>query len=78
MAIPGYPEHSVEFKYATEHRCGVKVSGPRLSHRITGNDPLKDYKLAVKCEATPMGNEDSKFTAELVNVLSDEITRQLL
>ena len=78
MAIPGYPEHSVEFKYATEHRCGVKVSGPRLSHRITGNDPLKDNKPAVKCESTPMGDEDAKFTAELINVLSDEITRQLL
>ena len=47
IPIPGYPEHSVEVKYATEHRCSVKVSGPRLSNVITGNDPLKDNRLIV-------------------------------
>ena len=42
MALPDYPEHSVECMYATEHRCAIKLSGPRLSSLITGNDPLKD------------------------------------
>ena len=50
--IPGYPDHSVELMYATEHRCSVKVSGPNLSNKISGNDPLKDNKLAVECTAT--------------------------
>lgn len=29
-------------KYATEHRCGVAVSGPGLCDDVTGTDPLKD------------------------------------
>ena len=29
-------------RYATEHRCGVAVSGPGLSDAISGTDPLKD------------------------------------
>ena len=44
IPIPDYPDHSIEVKYATEHRCSVKVSGPRLSNVITGNDPLKDNR----------------------------------
>ena len=78
IPIPGYPEHSVEVMYATEHRCGVKVSGPRLSNKITGNDPLKDNRLALKCEANDAGDADAEMTARLINVLSDEIQRVLL
>jgi 2,3-bisphosphoglycerate-independent phosphoglycerate mutase len=37
--------------YATEHRCGIKVSGPNLSSDISGTDPLKDGLPIVKCEA---------------------------
>lgn len=40
--LPSFPEHSVAVKYATEHRCGVRVRGPRLTDMITGTDPLKD------------------------------------
>ena len=47
IPITGFPDHSVEVMYATEHRCGVKVSGPNLTHRITGNDPLKDNRMVV-------------------------------
>ena len=31
--------------HATEHRCGIKISGGKegtLTSKITGNDPLKD------------------------------------
>ncbi len=42
VRLPGFPQHSVAVKYATEHRCGVAVSGPGLSDAITGTDPLKD------------------------------------
>lgn len=35
---------SVDIKYATEHRCVVKIrkAGVELSDRITGTDPLYD------------------------------------
>ena len=52
ITIPGYPDHEVEVKYATEHRCSVKVRGPRLSNVITGNDPLKDGRKIVLCQST--------------------------
>lgn len=42
LALPGFPEHAVSVRYATEHRCGVAVRGPRLSDAISGTDPLKD------------------------------------
>lgn len=35
---------SVNIKYATEHRCGIKIGkvGSVLSDKITGTDPLYD------------------------------------
>ena len=35
---------SINIKYATEHRCGIKVGkvGVSLSDKITGTDPLYD------------------------------------
>lgn len=78
LKIPGYPDHVVECMYATEHRCGIKVSGPRLSSLITGNDPLKDNLPLVKCESTEPDNQDSVFTAELINKLSWRLTEVLL
>ena len=62
LKVPGYPDHVVECMYATEHRCGIKVSGPRLSTLITGNDPLKDNLPILKCEAAE-SDENSVFTA---------------
>ena len=67
----------MEAKYATEHRCGFRVRGPRLSNLITGNDPLKDNLKIVKCEAIDPQNADAIYTAELINVISDEITNVL-
>jgi 2,3-bisphosphoglycerate-independent phosphoglycerate mutase len=40
--MPQFPEHRVEVKYATEHRCGVVIHGRGLSDAVTGTDPLKD------------------------------------
>ena len=31
IIIPGYESYEVSCEYATEHRCGIKVSGPGLS-----------------------------------------------
>lgn len=51
IKVPGYPEHTIYCKWATEHRCGVKISGPGLSSQITGTDPLKDDLPLVHCKA---------------------------
>lgn len=42
LPLPDYPNHRIEVKYATEHRCGVVIKGPGLSDAITDTDPLKD------------------------------------
>jgi 2,3-bisphosphoglycerate-independent phosphoglycerate mutase len=44
MKIPGLEDYQVQCEYATEHRCGLKVTGKGLSSQITGTDPLKDNK----------------------------------
>ena len=31
MEVPGYPKHHITVVHATEHRCGVKLSGPNLT-----------------------------------------------
>ena len=42
VKLPSFPHLIVKAKYATEHRCGVVVSGPGLSDDVSGTDPLKD------------------------------------
>jgi 2,3-bisphosphoglycerate-independent phosphoglycerate mutase len=73
MKIPGYEEYIVKCEYATEHRCGLKVTGKGLSSLITGTDPIKDNKILRKCEPIDDLDESAKFTSKLVNALSDEI-----
>ncbi|KAF0981883.1 hypothetical protein FDP41_011744 [Naegleria fowleri] len=72
----------VSVKYATEHRCGVKVSGKNLSGDITGTDPLVDNLALVKCEPVKglKGKEleNAKRTSDLVNDLSYFIYEQLV
>ena len=36
LVIPGYEDYKVSCEHATEHRCGIKISGPGLSYHITG------------------------------------------
>ena len=71
----------VSVRYATEHRCGVKVKGLNLSGDITGTDPLVDDLELVKCEPVKglKGKEleDAKRTSDLVNDLSHFIYEQL-
>lgn len=65
------------YRYATEHRCGVVVKGPKLSGNISGTDPLKDNRLLL--EAKPLDDtEEAKNTASVVNELSKEISRILV
>lgn len=57
-------------RYATEHRCGVVVSGPGLSGNISGSDPLKDHRLLLKVK--PLDDtKEAAHTANVVNELSD-------
>ncbi|KXZ52807.1 hypothetical protein GPECTOR_8g193 [Gonium pectorale] len=72
LALPGYPDHTVVVRYATEHRCGVAVRGPGLSDAVGDTDPLKD-KLPLKRSEPLDDSEEARFTAGLVNVLSDAI-----
>lgn len=50
VRLSSFPQHTVSVKYATEHRCGVAVSGPGLSDAITGTDPLKDNLPLQVCQ----------------------------
>ena len=50
MSLPSFPDLVVKAKYATEHRCGIVISGPGLSDEVSGTDPLKDnLPLQVRC-----------------------------
>ncbi|XP_058112349.1 uncharacterized protein LOC131255618 isoform X2 [Magnolia sinica] len=77
MKLPSFPEYEVRVRYATEHRCGVVVKGPRLSGNISGTDPLKDNRLLLKAEALD-DTEEAKNTAVVVNELSKEISKILV
>ncbi|XAR51580.1 Phosphoglycerate mutase (2,3-diphosphoglycerate-independent) [Bertholletia excelsa] len=77
MKLPAFPQYEVRVRYATEHRCGVVVKGPRLSGNISGTDPLKDNRLLLQAEALD-DTEEAKNTAAVVNELSKEITRILV
>ncbi|KAG0173628.1 hypothetical protein DFQ28_011120 [Apophysomyces sp. BC1034] len=70
VKLPSFPDHTVAVKYATEHRCGVRVRGPGLTDTITGTDPLKDNKPLVQCQPTE-NTEAAKMTSKLINELSD-------
>ncbi|CAJ1030193.1 Gamma-glutamyl cyclotransferase, AIG2-like/Metalloenzyme superfamily [Leishmania utingensis] len=64
--IPFEYPHTIKMLYATEHRCGVALSGARrvvradgssevlgmLSDKITGTDPLMDGQLLLHCKPT--------------------------
>ncbi len=69
----------VAVKYATEHRCGIRVRGKNLSGDITGTDPLRDDLPLRVCEPESFARQDAsaQMTSQMVNQLSDRI-RQLL
>ena len=74
LVLDEFPEYKVTVKYATEHRCGISVSGPNLVDEISGTDPLKDNLPLLECKAlTPQ----AEHTARLVNSLSMKIQNML-
>ncbi|KAI9175774.1 hypothetical protein H9P43_006138 [Blastocladiella emersonii ATCC 22665] len=77
LKLPNFPEIEVAVKYATEHRCGVRLRGPGLSDEILGTDPLKDNLpliTSIPLTATPA----SARTALLLNELTAAMTAILL
>lgn len=84
--------HVIHVQYATEHRCGVSLTGATrepvtgevqgmLSDKITGTDCLKDGRLLKRCAPTvPAGHpeyEAARYTSRLVEVASARITQIL-
>lgn len=71
MKVKGFENYYIRAKHATEHRCGVKITGGKeLSSNITGTDPLKDNLKLRKVQAKS-NDKNAQFTANLVNQLSD-------
>ncbi|XP_050226403.1 uncharacterized protein LOC126676278 [Mercurialis annua] len=77
MKLPSYPGYEVRVRYATEHRCGVVVKGPKLSGNISGTDPLKDNRLLLQAEALD-DTDEARHTAAVVNELSKEMSKILV
>ncbi|KAG2439333.1 hypothetical protein HXX76_004692 [Chlamydomonas incerta] len=72
LPVPGYPGYHVTVRYATEHRCGVAVSGPGLSDAVGDTDPLKD-NLPLRKSGPTDDSPEAAFTAGLVNALSEAL-----
>lgn len=77
LKVPGFPDHKVSALWATEHRIGLKINGPNLTDNITGTDPLKDNKKLWDCQPTDSEDPNAPKMCELINNLSEEITRVL-
>lgn len=85
LKLPNYPDVDVSVRYATEHRCGVRLRGDGLSDEISGTDPLKDGRLLLKCMPTDSSiiqSNDMSIpavrTSAIVNELSQVIYQTLL
>ncbi|KAI9313094.1 phosphonopyruvate decarboxylase-like protein [Dichotomocladium elegans] len=70
IKLPSFPNHKIAVKYATEHRCGVRVRGPGLTDTITGTDPLKDNLPLITCRPSE-DTKEADMTSRLINELSD-------
>jgi 2,3-diphosphopglycerate-independent phosphoglycerate mutase len=71
----------VYVQYATEHRCGVVVSGTGLSDKISGTDPLVDGKALVSC--APFENltgaelAQAQYTCKVIDAVSMALQKKL-
>ncbi|KYR01291.1 phosphonopyruvate decarboxylase-like protein [Tieghemostelium lacteum] len=76
IKLPSFPQYQIDVKYATEHRCGIRVRGPNLTDSISGTDPLTDNLPLLKSK--PLNDDfNSINTAAVVNELSVEIQKAL-
>ena len=67
--LPSFPSVSVSVRYATEHRCGVRLRGPDLSDCVSGTDPLHDGHPLLPCRPT-LPTLSALRTSALVDALS--------
>jgi 2,3-diphosphopglycerate-independent phosphoglycerate mutase len=61
----------IQVKYATEHRCGVKIHAHcvHLTGSISGTDPLKD-NLPLRSSEPLEDSNSARITAKIVNEVS--------
>ncbi|EAN87268.1 2,3-bisphosphoglycerate-independent phosphoglycerate mutase, putative [Trypanosoma cruzi] len=73
--------HTLRAQYATEHRCGIAITGKGLSCFITGTDPLADNRPLLHCRPTVPPEhaeyEAALYTSRVVNAASRCITELL-
>ena len=76
--LPSFPDVTVSVRYATEHRCGVRLRGPSLSDCITGTDPLHDDLPLLPCTPTVSPPSPSALrTCRVVTELSAAMSAAL-
>jgi len=76
LTLPSFPDIHVSVRYATEHRCGVRLRGRGLSDCITGTDPLVDGRELRVCKPT-QDTPAARRTSAIVNELSHVIHQRL-
>lgn len=64
LLVPGFEEYRISTMHATEHRLGLRISGPGLSNDISDNDPLSDNLPLLKIKAL---KPEAELTAKLVS-----------
>ena len=64
LVIPGFEEYKVSTRHATEHRLGLKISGPGLSNDVSDTDPLVDNLPLLKIKAL---KPEGEITAKVVS-----------
>jgi 2,3-diphosphopglycerate-independent phosphoglycerate mutase len=64
--------HTIRVTYATEHRCGVVITGDFLTDRITGTDPLSDGLDLIACRPSRGFEADARalYTSRVVMAAS--------
>ena len=72
--LPSFPDVSVSFQYATEHRCAVVLRGPHLSDCISGTDPLLDQRPLIRCRPTVPSSHSEYRAAERTSEVVNELT----
>jgi 2,3-diphosphopglycerate-independent phosphoglycerate mutase len=75
--LPSFPHVEVAVRYATEHRCGVRLRGAALTDNISGTDPLKDGLPLRVCKPTVADDDAATRMSAIVNELSAAFRRRL-
>lgn len=65
-------DYTAHIRYATEHRCGIIISGPHLCDKITGIDPLKD-NLPLLTSQPLINSFEAERSSKVVNAFNNKI-----